>query len=151
MKELSWLWSEGTALSRPAQLNNGHWQEEGDEPGQAAAEVGPQMLKRMRERIRTMHRRRWMFWPWEEIAPLLNPILRGWIQDDGRLYSIELRATLFGYRNEHRSAGLCQKYSRLLRHDHRSGQVLARIAQVSRDLFASLARCWCCGWMPGAG
>ena len=46
--------------------------------------VSPQALKRMRERIRKMHLRRRMFLPLEEIARLLNPILRGWIQYYGR-------------------------------------------------------------------
>jgi RNA-directed DNA polymerase len=97
--------------------------------------VSPQALKRMRKKIRQMHLRRQMFLPLEEIARRLNPILRGWIHYYGRFYPTELRARLFSYHNEHLSAGLRQKHSRLLRHDRRSRQVLARIAQQRRDLF----------------
>ena len=97
--------------------------------------VSPQALKRMRERIRRMHLRRRMFLSLEEIARRLNPILRGWIQYYGRFYPTELRARLFSYLNEHLSAWLRQKHSRLLRHGRRSRQVLARIAQQRRDLF----------------
>jgi group II intron reverse transcriptase/maturase len=97
--------------------------------------VSPQALKRMRERIRRMHLRRRMFLSLEEIARRLNPILRGWIQYYGRFYPTELRARLFSYLNEHLSAWLRQKHSRLLRHGRRSRQVLARISQQRRDLF----------------
>ena len=50
--------------------------------------VSPQTLKRLRARIRRMHLRRRMFLPLEEIARLLNPILRGWIQYYGRFFQV---------------------------------------------------------------
>jgi hypothetical protein len=65
----------------------------------------------------------------EEIARRLNPILRGWIQNYGSFYPMELRAKLFSYLNQELGAWLRQKHERLRRKHRRSREILTRIAQ----------------------
>ena len=97
--------------------------------------VGPQALRRMRDKIRQIDLRRQTYLSLEEMARRLNPILRGWIQYYGRFYPTELRAKLFSYLNQELSAWLRQKHQRLLRKHRRSREVLARIAQQRPGLF----------------
>jgi len=97
--------------------------------------VGPQALKRMRDKIRQIDLRRQTYLPLEEIASRLNPILRGWIQYYGRFYPTELRAKLFSYLNQELSAWLRQKHQRLLQKHRRSRELVARIAQQRPGLF----------------
>jgi len=97
--------------------------------------VGPQALKRMRDKIRQIDLRRQTYLPLEEMARRLNPILRGWIQYYGRFYPKELRAKLFSYLNQELSAWLRQKHQRLRRKHRRSRELLERIAQQRPGLF----------------
>ena len=97
--------------------------------------VGPQALKRMRDKIRQIDLRRQTYLPLEEMARRLNPILRGWIQYYGRFYPTELRAKLFSYLNQELSAWLRQKHQRLRRKHRRSRELLERIAQQRPGLF----------------
>ena len=97
--------------------------------------VGPQALRRMRDKIRQIDLRRQTYLSLEEMARRLNPILRGWIQYYGRFYPTELRAKLFSYLNQELSAWLRQKHQRLLRKHRRSRELLARIAQQRPGLF----------------
>jgi hypothetical protein len=52
--------------------------------------VSPQALERMRERIRSIGLPSLVYLSLEEIATLLNPVLRGWIQYYGRFFRTEL-------------------------------------------------------------
>ena len=97
--------------------------------------VGPQALKRMRDKIRQIDLRRQTYLPLEEMARRLNPILRGWIQYYGRFYPTELRAKLFSYLNQELSAWLRQKHQRLRRKHRRRRELLVRIAQQRPGLF----------------
>jgi hypothetical protein len=60
----------------------------------------------MRERIRSIGLPSLVYLSLEEIATLLNPVLRGWIQDYGRFYRTELIRKLYRYLDDRIAAWL---------------------------------------------
>jgi hypothetical protein len=98
--------------------------------------VSPPALKRMRERIRAIGLPSLVYLSIEDIARLLNPVLRGWIQYYGRFYRTELIRKLYRYLDDRIAAWLRQKYKKLRGHRLRSWRLLARIRSCHRDLFA---------------
>lgn len=57
--------------------------------------MSPQALQRMRERIRSTGLPSLVYLSLEEIAKVLNPVLRGWIQCYGRFCRTELIRELY--------------------------------------------------------
>ena len=102
--------------------------------------VGPQALKRMRGRIRAIGLPSLVHLSIEDIAKVLNPVLRGWIQYYGRFHRTELVRKLYRYLDDRIAAWLRQKYKKLRGHRLRSWRLLARIKSCHRDLFAHWRR-----------
>ena len=102
--------------------------------------VSPQALQRMRERIRSIGLPSLVYLSLEEIAKVLNPVIRGWIQYYGRFYRTELIRKLYRYLDDRIAAWLRQKYKRLRGRRLQSWRVLARIRSGHRDLFAHWRR-----------
>jgi len=90
--------------------------------------VGPQALKKMRERIRQWRLGDHALLPLEDITRFINPILRGWWQYYGRYYRTEM-FKLFKYLDERLGYYLRRKYRDLWGHKGRSLKRLNRIAQ----------------------
>ncbi|MFZ0407542.1 MAG: group II intron maturase-specific domain-containing protein [Cyanobium sp.] len=59
--------------------------------------VSPQLLKRMRERVKAIGLLPLVHLSIEEIARTLNPVLQGWIQYYSRFYKTELISKLYRY------------------------------------------------------
>lgn len=102
--------------------------------------MSPQALQRMRERIRSTGLPSLVYLSLEEIAKVLNPVLRGWIQYYGRFYRTALIRKLYRYLDDRIAAWLRQKYKKLRGHRLRSWRLLARIRSGDRDLFAHWRR-----------
>ncbi|WP_245284141.1 group II intron maturase-specific domain-containing protein [Bradyrhizobium sp. Cp5.3] len=101
--------------------------------------IGPQALKRMRERIRSWRLPQHAPLPLVDIARILNPVLQGWWQYYGRFYPTELWK-LFTYFDERLGAWLRRKYKPLKRHRGRSLRRLNSIAKRNPSLFVHWAR-----------
>jgi hypothetical protein len=57
--------------------------------------VSPQALQRMRNRIKGIGLPSLVYFSIEELARIVNPVLRGWIQYYGRFYRIEMISKLY--------------------------------------------------------
>lgn len=97
--------------------------------------VSPSSLKKMRDRIRGWSMRNHSHMPLEDIARMLNPVLRGWWQYYGRFYPTEMWNKLFRYFDERLGSWLRQKHKPLRGHRGRSLRLLNNIAQQNPQLF----------------
>lgn len=97
--------------------------------------VSPSSLKKMRDRIRGWSMRHHSHMPLEDIARMLNPVLRGWWQYYGRFYPTEMWNKLFRYFDERLGSWLRQKHKPLRGHRGRSLRLLNNIAQQNPQLF----------------
>ena len=102
--------------------------------------VSPQALERMRERIRSIGLPSLVYLSLEEIATLLHPVLRGWMQYYGRFYRTELIRKFYRYLDDRIAAWLRQRYKRLRGRRLRSWRLLVRIRSGHRYLFAHWRR-----------
>ena len=82
----------------------------------------------------------------EDLAHMVNPILRGWINYYGRFYKSEMFSVL-----KHVNRALIRwakrKYKKLARHQRRATAWLGRIARREQKLFVQ----WEMGFLPRAG
>lgn len=101
--------------------------------------VSPQALKRMRDQIRSWRLLRHAPLPLEDIARILNPVLRGWWHYYGRFYRTEMWK-LFRYFDERLGAWLRRKYKTLKGHPGRSLRRLNSIARRFPYLFVHWQR-----------
>lgn len=81
-----------------------------------------------------------------ELARVINPIVRGWINYYGRFYRSELIETL-NHIDRYLARWARRKFKRLRRHHRRTWRFLARIAQREPNLFVH----WAAGARPSAG
>jgi RNA-directed DNA polymerase len=81
-----------------------------------------------------------------ELARVINPIVRGWINYYGRFYRSELIETL-NHIDRYLARWARRKFKRLRRHARRTWRFLARIAQREPNLFLH----WAAGARPSAG
>jgi hypothetical protein len=72
----------------------------------------------------------------EEIARILNLVLRGWIQYYGGFFKTELIGKLYHYLDDRIAAWLRQEHKRLRSQGWRSWQLLNRLRLQRSDLFA---------------
>lgn len=100
-----------------------------------APAASPLSLKKMRERIRGWRLRHHSHLPLDDVARMLNPVLRGWWQYYGRFYPTEMWNKLFRYFDERLGSWLRQKHKPLRGHRGRSLRLLNNIAQQKPELF----------------
>lgn len=98
--------------------------------------VSPQALQRMRNRIKAIGLPSLVHFSIEEIARILNPVLRGWIQYYGRFYKTEMISKLYHYLDDRIASWLRQKYKKLRGHRLRGWRLLDRLRRQRSDLFA---------------
>jgi group II intron reverse transcriptase/maturase len=84
-------------------------------------------------------------WRLADLAPLVNPAVRGWMNYYGRFYRSKC-AHVLSHLNEVLAAWARRKYRRLRRHKRASRQWLARIARRDPHVFVL----WELGIWPGA-
>lgn len=113
--------------------------------------VSDQASKRMRRMMRrwALHRRSTM--TLTDLARILNPIIRGWINYYGCFYKSRLYP-VFQHLNEILARWAKWKYKRLRRHSRRARRFIAEVARRQPNLFAH----WSLGvrppgWTMGAG
>ncbi|WP_231605496.1 group II intron maturase-specific domain-containing protein [Synechococcus sp. CBW1006] len=71
----------------------------------------------------------------DDVARMLNPVLRGWWQYFGRFYPTEMWNKLFRYFDERLGSWLRQKHKPLCGHRGRSLRLLNKTAQQNPQLF----------------
>jgi len=98
--------------------------------------VSPQALQRMRNRIKAIGLPSLVHFSIEEIARILNPVLRGWIQYYGRFYKTEMISKLYHYLDDRIASWLRQKYKKLRGHRQRGWRFLDRLRRQRSDMFA---------------
>jgi hypothetical protein len=91
-------------------------------------------LKTMRETIRDLNIRRQTQRSLQDIAQLLNPLLRGWVAYYGR-YGPSALYALLRYVNQTLVAWAMRKFKRFKRHKIQASQFLQRLATECVDLF----------------
>ena len=101
--------------------------------------VSPDALKRMRARIREWSIPKFAMLPLEDLARMLNPVLKGWWQYYGKFYSTEMWK-LFTYFDERLGAWLRCKHKPLKDHRGRSLKKLNQLARHQPMLFVHWAR-----------
>jgi len=84
----------------------------------------PLSLKKMRDRIRGWRFRHQTYLPLDDIARMLNPVLRGWWQYHGRFYPTEMWNMLFRCFDERLRSWLRQKHKHLRGRGGRSLRLL---------------------------
>jgi group II intron reverse transcriptase/maturase len=97
--------------------------------------VSASAVKAMRSAIRGLHLRRQTQLSLHDIARMLNPLLRGWINYYGR-YAPSALAPLLRYVNLTLLAWAMRKFKRFRDHKVRAGRFLERLAATRPDLFA---------------
>ncbi|QPN67084.1 group II intron reverse transcriptase/maturase [Synechococcus sp. CBW1006] len=100
-----------------------------------APAVSPLSLRKMRDRIRGWRLRHHSHLPLDDVARMLNPVLRGWWQYFGRFYPTEMWNKLFRYFDERLGSWLRQKHKPLRGHRGRSLRLLNKTAQQNPQLF----------------
>jgi hypothetical protein len=96
--------------------------------------VSPAAMKAMRAKIRDLDIRRRTQASLEDIARILNPLLRGWIEYYGR-YSRSALYPLFRYVNQTLLGWARRKFKRYKAHTVRAARFLQRQARTSAKLF----------------
>jgi RNA-directed DNA polymerase len=96
--------------------------------------VSPSAMKTMRETIRDLNLRRQTQLSLQDIAQLLNPLLRGWIAYYGR-YAPSALYPLLRYVNQTLVAWALRKFKRFKHHQIQASQFLQRLATERVDLF----------------
>jgi RNA-directed DNA polymerase len=128
---------------QPRQAKN-HW---GERFRRFLPAMSPTAAKAVRQTIRnwqmasTRHNQRL-----EDLARLVNPVVRGWLNYYGRYYRSECVRVL-QYLNEALATWVRRKYQRFRRRRRASRQWLARVAQRDGNLFVL----WQLGVKPTAG
>jgi len=92
-------------------------------------------MKAMRQRIRQLNIRRQTQRSLADIAQLLNPLLRGWIEYYGRFAPSALYPVL-RYVNLTLAAWAMRKFKRFKDHKIRAGRFFERLTTERPDLFA---------------
>ena len=90
-------------------------------------------MKAMRKAIRDLNLRRQTQLSLQDIARMINPLLRGWIAYYGR-YAPSALYPLLGYVNQTRVAWAMRKFKRFKRHKIQASQFLQRLATECVDL-----------------
>jgi RNA-directed DNA polymerase len=96
--------------------------------------VSPAALKAMRATIRDLNIRRQTQRRLGEVAQMLNPLLRGWIEYYGR-YTPSALYPLFRYVNATLLAWAQRKFKRFKAHKVRAAYFLMKLAQTRAELF----------------
>jgi hypothetical protein len=96
--------------------------------------VSPTALKAMRETIRDLNIRRQTQRTLADIAQVLNPLLRGWIEYYGR-YTPSAMYPLFRYVNMTLLDWARRKFKRFKGHKVRTALALERLARTHPELF----------------
>ena len=104
------------------------------------AAVSPAALTAMRQKARRLNYRNRTNLSLQDIASLLNPILRGWIAYYGRFQPSAL-APLYRHINKSLVAWARRKYKRFRHSKRRAGTFLQEVSQKCPHLFAH--------WRPG--
>jgi RNA-directed DNA polymerase len=97
--------------------------------------VSPSAMKAMRETVRQLNIRRQSQRSLHDIAELLNPLLRGWLEYYGRFAPSALYPVL-RYVNCTLVAWAMRKFKRFKAHKVRAGRFFERLSQERADLFA---------------
>jgi RNA-directed DNA polymerase len=97
--------------------------------------VSPTALKSMRATIRDMKLRILTYAPVDDIARMLNPLLRGWIEYYGR-YSRTALGPILRYVNQTIVAWMVRKFKRFRGRKAKAGYALTRLYRVRPGLFA---------------
>ncbi len=97
--------------------------------------ASPLSLKKMRDRIRGWRLRHHSHLPLDDVARMLNPVLRGWWHYYGRFYPTEMWSKLFRYFDERLGSWLRRKHKPLRGHRGRSLRLLNKISQQNPQLF----------------
>jgi len=101
--------------------------------------VSPAALKAMRATIRDLNIRRQTQRKLGEVAQMLNPLLRGWIEYYGR-YTPSALYPLFRYVNLTLLAWAQRKFKRFKAHKVRAKYFLIKLAQTRAELFVHWQR-----------
>ena len=101
--------------------------------------VSPAALKTMRATIRDLNIRRQTQRKLGDVAQMLNPLLRGWIEYYGR-YTPSALYPLFRYVNVTLLAWAQRKFKRFKAHKVRARVFLLKLAQTRADLFVHWQR-----------
>jgi hypothetical protein len=96
--------------------------------------VSPAALKAMRATIRDLNIRRQTQRTLGDVAQVLNPLLRGWIEYYGR-YTPSALYPLFRYVNATLLAWAQRKFKRFKAHKVRAAYFLMKLAQTRAGLF----------------
>jgi group II intron reverse transcriptase/maturase len=96
--------------------------------------VSPSAIKAMRKAIRDLNLRRQTQLSLQDLARMLNPLLRGWIAYYGRYAPTALYPVL-RYVNQTLVVWARRKFKRFKDHTIRASQFLQRLAAKQRDLF----------------
>jgi RNA-directed DNA polymerase len=99
-------------------------------------------MKAMRQTIRDLKLRHQTQLSLQDIAKLLNPLLRGWIEYYGR-YTPSALHTLLRYVNQTLLAWAMRKFKRFKHRKIQASQFLQRLAREKADLFVH----WQLGWI----
>jgi hypothetical protein len=92
-------------------------------------------MKAMRETVRQLNIRRQTQRSLADIAELLNPLLRGWIEYYGR-YAPSALYPVLRYVNHTLVAWAMRKFKRFKDHKTRAGRFFERLSMERADLFA---------------
>jgi RNA-directed DNA polymerase len=104
--------------------------------------ISPVASKAIRQTMRYWHLKRHSDKTLGDLAQMVNPIVRGWLNYYGRYYKSELNQSL-RLLNEHLVRWARQKYKRLRRHDGRARAFLVKVARRAPNLFVH--------WRQGLG
>jgi group II intron reverse transcriptase/maturase len=96
--------------------------------------VSSSAMKAMRQTIRDLNLRRQTQLSLQEIARMINPLLRGWIAYYGR-YAPSALYPLLRYVNQTLVAWAMRKFKRFKRHKVQASQLLQRLATECVDIF----------------
>ena len=97
--------------------------------------VSKQAVKKMRETVRSSNLKSLTFISLKDIARMLNPIIRGWINYYGA-YARYALMDILDYINQAIVKWFRKKFSKLLRHKKRACKVLKRMMKQDESLFA---------------
>jgi RNA-directed DNA polymerase len=104
--------------------------------------VSTSAMKAMRQTIRDLNIRHQTQRSLQDIAQLLNPLLRGWIEYYGR-YTASALFTLLRYVNQTLLVWAMRKFKRFKHRKIQASQFLQRLARAQADLFVH----WQLGWI----